>query len=686
MTYAASGRSQTSEQLLNVSSLIMGHQDNTHKIPDIIEFTTSSEFLGRPNLYPRQGTLLKVMFLQSHLFTDYDLEVISEWERNYLATMNEDGEGSNGIVPGVLDRIKVNRLCPCGHDLAAHMGMDDSSCHVHGCECDRYTGRRWFRETISVIGRRGSKGHIGAIASAYVLWHYIQKGDTQSYYGVDRDKRLIGIVFAGKKDQAKANQWGDINNVVLGADCFSSYISRALGESISIMSNIDRGTDAGRRLRQVNSTSDVASFEIVPKESTTIAGRGPTSFLQIYDECAHVVRGVAKADASEVYESSVPALDQFGRDGFIYLPSSPWQKIGLFYDKYRQSLEVDEAGVAIYPEMLMVQLTSWDLYTDWEKAHTIPMKPEGATYPRLRGAIQSYDEQMRQLERANPDTFAVERRSQWAAVLDAYLNPDRISEIWQPWPEGAEALTMRERGDLRIDYRAHGDPSKSAAAFGFAIGHRTEPDERGLPHVVFDLITHWDPADFEGHEVDYDTIGNELQHYLDAFLPYEMTFDQFNSTGIIHRLQRHARAKRYPKEVSIYERPATATLNWQTYETFKTALGLGLVHAPFYHHANMELTFLQEKNGRVDHPTSGPVSTKDVADCMATVVYELIGDQVAGYMGESFDQIGLRGAVEGGFPLMGSTDPIHESLANFGRGRMLGMPRGDTRESQRRRR
>lgn len=643
-------------------------------IPDVIEFTMSDKYLNRPNLYPRQGTLLKVIFLQEHLLTEYDHQVLNEWEESYLKTADDKGEGNRGIVPGVRERMRINSTCPCGHHVSEHHKRA-GQCSGGLCSCGTYRGRRWFREVVSVIGRRGSKGHVGAIAGAYVLWHYITKGDPQGYYGVDRDKRLTGIVFAGKKEQAKVNQWKDLTNVILGAPCFSQYISRPQTESLSLFSRYDFVKMAERASRGIHTDVDQASFVILPAESTTMAGRGPASFMQFYDEVAHVVKGVAKNEATDVYDAATPSLDQFGLDGFIYLPSSPWQKIGLFYDKYQEAIETEEDGTAVYPEMLMVQLTSWDPYEDWERAHEIPRAPGELPYQRLKGAIQSYDHQMQQLERANPDTFKVERRSRFATVLDAYLNPEKVKTIWEPW--NGKTLTLGGRGNLATTYRAHGDPSKSGAGFGFALAHVEGPDERGLPHVVFDELHAWLPENYEGHEVDYDDIKTDLADYLDRYMPHEMTFDQFNSVATIQALQRHARAMRYPKQVQIYERTATGPLNWKTYETFKTALGLGLIHAPYFELADLELTFLQDLGGKVEHPTSGPVQTKDVADCMAIVTYELIGEQMTAFIGKMLSEVPLGVGAQGGLDPYGpQREEAHQALSAFGRGRGPGGPRG----------
>lgn len=650
---------------LRAYELVAGFED---EVPDIIEFCMSDRYLNRPNLYPRQATLLKLIFLQDELFTEYDLDVIGGWIESYKETADEKGEGNNGVIPDVMERLAINKAA----------------------------GRKWFREVVFPIGRRGSKGHIGGLAGSYVLWNYLSKGDPQGHYGVDRDKQMAMMVFAGKKEQARQHQWKDLTNVILGATCFAPYVSRALGESLSMYAPYDFVRMLEREERGIDTEVDIATFIIEAREATTMAARGPAAFGLYFDEMAHVVRAVAKSDAGEVYESAVPALDQFGLDGFIYEPSSPWQKIGKFRENYERALEHEEDGSPTYPEIFMAQMTSWDPYVDWERtrdpALRMEARPEGIVpvpnmegfeertaiyFPALRGAIQTFDAEMEKLERANPETFRVERRAHFAAVLDAYLNPERIADIWKPWPTEEDKLTQQIRGgSLAIDYRAHGDPSKSGANFGWAIAHVVHPpaeiDDRGLPHVVFDKIHHWDPADFEGHEVDYDVIGNEIASDMDAFMPVELTFDQWNSVSTIQKLRRHARARQYPKRVTIYERDATGPLNWKTYETFKTALGLGLVHGPYYEMAELELTFLQDVgHNKVDHPTSGPVQTKDVADCMAICTYELIGSEIAAFIGKTLAELRLGGGAEGGIPLHinAQQEEAHQQLSAFSKRR-----------------
>jgi hypothetical protein len=657
------------------------------EVPDIVEFIVSDKYLDRPNVYPRQLTFQKIIFLQDELFTQFDHDVIGEWEETFLATGNE------GISPGIIDRIRINKE----------------------------QGRPWFRETQAVWGRRGSKGYNGGLSGSYVLWNYMHRpGGPQSYYGIDRDKRLTGIVFAGKKEQAAANQWKDITNVVLGGPCFSPYISRAQAERLTIFAPTDILRQQRQEMLGIETEQDLASFEIIPAPSTTMAARGPTSFMQFYDEQAHVLNSTANADAEAVYQSATPALDQFKKDGFIYAPSSPWAKTGQFFRNWELAIEMEPTGLPTYPERLMLQLPSWGPYEDWDEAHRIPLRPAKKThievqveipkvkykevngrrlmktitaletqtverlvpdeignFKRLKGAIQAFDDDMRQLQRANPDTFAVERLSHWAESLDAYLNAKKVTEIFQPWALDPSSIFVKRSGILRETYSAHGDPATSNKRFGWSLAHRVwVPDAdpalaekgEGNFHVVFDRIRCWEPGDYEDHMLDYDDVmGSIWEDDIKPFVPEDVSFDQYNVPATIGTLRKKVAKEHLPKQVRVREVSRTRTLNWKHYELFKSAINMGLVHAPMYlnqkdesgrwevnyasSEVENELKFLEEKNGVVNHPSTGPVQTKDIADTMCEVVVQLIGKQLATFLGMELDEIGLSG----GAPL--GTDP-----------------------------
>jgi hypothetical protein len=107
-------------------------------------------------------------------------------------------------------------------------------------------------------------------------------------------------------------------------------------------------------------------IEIVARESTRLAGRGPASLALFFDEMAYMMETGLTRSADEVYTAAAPANAQFGRYGFIGQTSSPWQRADRFYENYQTALRVDTAGRAIHHEALVLQVPSWEMYRDWE--------------------------------------------------------------------------------------------------------------------------------------------------------------------------------------------------------------------------------------------------------------------------------------------------------------------------------
>ena len=552
---------------------------------NIIDFVTNPTFLGQ-NLYPRQATALKALSLSVELFTDYDHRVLSEWAAGYSPDdAGSRWEGAEGTTPDVLERI----------------------------DWCRTQGRMWFREATMVIGRRGSKGVMGAVMAAWQLWKLIEHGDPQSHFGIAAGKRLEILVFAGKQDQAATNQFGDIAALVRDAPCFAPYIDKVTTNKITLYT--PHQLKGGRR------TSPL--IEVRAVETTQLGPRGPAVLTLILDEIAHVVGAGSTASAAQLYTAATPALAQFPTDAFIYQASSPWEKTGQLWDSYCQACSINPStGQAVHPDMFVLQLPSWGTYKDWKIAAELPMWPGGPTFMKQARAVIELDDALLRQEAANPESFRVEYRAQFASSLSAYLRPEMVAGIFAPFQ--GKQLVMQTAGNLATRYVAHADPSESQANFGFAIGHLVYVDD--IPHVVFDVIDVWRPGDFPNHIVDYIQIEGELTSFVDRFSITKFTFDQFGSAGAIQRLQLHAQTKARPVPLMVSKRHANHNLNWQMAETFKTAAGHGLIHAPPHLLAMAELEYLQRTGTTVAHPNTGPIRTDDVADCLINVVWSLIGD------------------------------------------------------------
>ena len=296
-------------------------------MPSIVEFAEHPAFLGK-KLYPRQQTLLKLINLEVELFTDYDLEVIDEWTKGF----SKNGV-SIGISPDVWKRIDY---------LLAN-------------------GYEHFREVINITGRRGGKGHIGGVQGAYKNWKLIQLDDPQWYYGIDRSKDIYIFCAATNIQQAKQYQFADLSNTIVDADCFRPYIAVANEYFLALRTPADTRRIAAFEARGIRPQKLIASIRNMAITSNSKASRGATCYVVMFDEFAHMLVGTAGPRTSdEVYNAITPALGQFGKDGFIYIPTSPFTKIGKCYELYQNGLMEDPiTGDPLYPNMLITQLPSW---------------------------------------------------------------------------------------------------------------------------------------------------------------------------------------------------------------------------------------------------------------------------------------------------------------------------------------
>lgn len=601
------------------------------EVPHIAEFVLSQAYMG-DRLYPRQLLLLKLMFCAEHLLTDYDREVLAEWSAGFEPVTRSDGTvafaGSYGVQPDVVERMRW--------------------CREHG--------RGWMQEVVAVIGRRGSKGHLGALAAAYILWHLLATGDPQKHFGLPAGKQLQVFVFAGKHNQAKANQFADIANALERAPCFAPYLARRGPDTFLLFSPAQVAAGVSDPSR--------AAILIRAAESTPLSGRGPAAPLQLFDEMAHMTAAGSNRSAEEMYSAAVPASAQFGASAFIYQASSPWQQHGQFFHNYQRGLALDgDTGSPVDPDVLVVQLPSWDLYRDWDRTRGqgLPAWPDGPLLPVQTASLFDEETVGAAQRRADPVNFDVEYCALWATSVAAYLRPADVDAIFAPWQ--GQHLTMRGSGMMRHDYVAHGDPSRVNANFAFVIAHPEVEPATGQRHVVVDLIRVWRPSDYPNHTINYRQVTRDITDLLIAFPLQSFTLDQFNSAGLLDELAHFARTDpRLLRRPHVSVRHATAPSNLATAESFKTAVLRGLVHAPQHELAESELRNLEERNGRVDHPSRGPVQTSDIADCLMAVTRELLGDGAGHNTIQDLTDFGLTGSHPPESWLSGN-HPIGQQLA-----------------------
>jgi len=631
----------------------------------IVDFAIHQSFCGM-KLYPRQLTLLKLIYLETENFTQYDWDTIGKWGESF-----KDRTFPMGVQPDVFDRIKY---------------LKDNGYHH-------------FPHVQMVMGRRASKGIIGGIIGAERLAYFYSLDNWQQHFGIVDNAVGELTVVATTQGQAAKRQFADIRRTVERCAYLKPHIIGSKYTEFYIRTPSDERHIAQMEADGVPLEREFATLYAVASAAVSTGQRGGSGFMNAYDEFAHVITGTGSTKTdTELYSAFQPSLDQFGIHKMTYVPSSPYSKIGQFYQLYKEGCvtldeyneregkferttytedhfggadqveeDLDEIIVAD-PEMLVVQLPSWESYTDWDTSHTIPMRPNRTRcFPRWKRPVQfppvgdrPENKAMARMRQKNPEKFKVERGAQFASVEDAYLNEVMVDKIFErPW--WRDEVHEQTRGKFSIIYRAHADPSRTNANFGFAIGHIEDapcdacgwdPNElpanvaparryhhkckapvpgHVMPHVIIDKLHVWKPEDFPEHTINYLKVGRELGDFFRKFPSIgTMSYDHYAAAfGLIDQQKID-----FP-HIHVVTKQFTRQENDKRFERFKAAVNLGLVHSykdDFFEDGmsllEQELKFLQEKNGKVDCPDVGPVQTKDLTDAVMSVTVDLLEEHL----------------------------------------------------------
>ena len=119
-----------------------------------VDFATHRSFCNS-RLYPRQITLLRLMFLETEQMTAYDLDVIEEWRQGFSRRRDVFG-----VQPDIWERIAYLKA----------------------------RGARRFPHIQFIGGRRGSKGLMGGVLGAEQIGYFFALDDWQAHFGVDPGK------------------------------------------------------------------------------------------------------------------------------------------------------------------------------------------------------------------------------------------------------------------------------------------------------------------------------------------------------------------------------------------------------------------------------------------------------------------------------------------------------------------
>lgn len=300
------------------------------------------------------------------------------------------------------------------------------------------------------------------------------------------------------------------------------------------------------------------------------------------------------------------------------------------------------------PELLILQMPSWEVYRQWDEMPKLvgrPSPPKPIQY--APGTDNPNGIKVIRQERADPERFKVEKRAQFAEVQSAYLDPVLVDRMFRPF--NGRKLTQVKSGPIGYEYVAHCDPGKSKANFAVAVAHgekAQEPDEFGnyWTHAVIDYTHVWKPSDFAAYEtedgspakptINFAVVLDDLKSLLMRFPSMsKLTFDHWQSQTLIDELRRFVKEKKLHTKIDVVD--FTEKHNQALMSAFKTELEMDWVHAPVDHYfaegkclLEQELKFLSVQGNRVDRQHFGPVTTKDLGDVVQQTSDYILNDQL----------------------------------------------------------
>jgi hypothetical protein len=206
-----------------------------------------------------------------------------------------------------------------------------------------------------------------------------------------------------------------------------------------------------------------------------------------------------------------------------------------------------------------------------------------------------------------PDFHEKVMRLDYLADLPHAADPSEFHAVKSLVADGREPTYDLSMQSDHHNFLANGVVCHNTNAnFALAVGHLEDApkDEYGevWPHVIFDYLKVWNPADFPDHTIDYLQVQNEIADVLRRFpSTQKISFDQWNSAGPVSMLRQE-----FSPRIRILEENFNEGANQKRAELFKSALNLGWIRSYRDDFGDQgtclleqEMKFLTEVNGKV---------------------------------------------------------------------------------------
>jgi len=400
-----------------------------------------------------------------------------------------------------------------------------------------YDKDKKYTELQLVIGRKGGKTLLVSIIVLYEVYKLLLTKDLHKKYGLIPDAPIYLMCVSTSYEQALGVVFQYISALAQGSWYLSNYIVNITKEEIEFAQRI----------------------KVRCQPCSSRSGLGFPTFLNVYDEHAHMLTRSGNAAGDVVYNALQPNLKVFRGDGKSVTISTPAGMDGIFWELFKTGYaeevkqKCDEQGTQ--PWRVVFQ------YSSWETNPTLPYD-----HPEMQKELK-----------ADPRNFEMQFEGLFSSVLQAALEEKQIEEC-AIGVEIDENLEDKETPRIIVM-----DPATVGSEYAVAMGHLTDKPKKDL--VVVDLV-----KTFKGshkHPVDINNVENFTRQLCRNFKIIFIGIDQHQSADTIQRFEKEG--------LPIHLVNITPKYNMEMYtELFRRVNTIHIIY-PNKPEIKEELKFLQKK-------------------------------------------------------------------------------------------
>lgn len=510
-----------------------------------------------------------------------------------------------------------------------------------------------FQDILLVVGRRGGKSTVIAVAALYSIYKVLLHDNPQKYYGIQEGSVIEVSVAAKTGKQAERAPYAKIRSICEDAIVkglpLANFVEDIQASTIFFLTAADRVRKQKLGERNIRRYQNHGTLRVEAYNSNTDSFRGGAVIAAIMDEFAqYQIHKQTGEDAAEYfYDTLVPSVHQFKEDGRVFILSTPQGKIGKFYDLYLDVFHsADEDDEIATIGMKMPVWEAWHGISNKNRSKVtlrsladdkrIPFKWDYRGKRTPDGNPEPLEEALAKAPAAFKREYAADfegTEDQWIPEILIYnsVHPERGFRL--------PKLQVQHQGIMGRTYVAHADPARTHDGFAVAVGHK-ERDKLLGEVVIIDLAYRW----IVRPDVNYRSTGSQYEnviipqganpahikfreirswiekHILMRFDVRLFTMDQWNSQLMIEDLYYFVHEKERNTAIELLN--FDNKLNSKKADNFQQLLLEGRMHGYYHPILEREMANLyKDKFGRVQ---ALPGEHDDLFDCVSVVAMKAL--------------------------------------------------------------